>query len=127
MKTILFVCIGNLCRSPMAEYLFNHHNENKNWIAKSAGIQEEGYSLDDTTQIMKEKNIDLTNHKSKKINKKILEEAEIIYALAPEVIQYLPKEKTKQEFIIDPYYQQDKFKQVRDEIEQLVKGIIKKL
>lgn len=127
MKTILFVCIGNLCRSPMAEYLFNHHNKNKNWIAKSAGIHDEGYQLDDTTQIMKEKNIDLTNHKSKKINKKILQEAEIIYALAPEVIQHLPKEKTKQKFIIDPYYQQDKYKQVRDEIEQLVKQIIKKL
>lgn len=24
MKSILFVCLGNICRSPMAEYLFRH-------------------------------------------------------------------------------------------------------
>ncbi|WP_075998190.1 low molecular weight protein-tyrosine-phosphatase [Salaquimonas pukyongi] len=25
MKRILFVCLGNICRSPLAEGLFNHH------------------------------------------------------------------------------------------------------
>ena len=30
MAKILFVCHGNICRSVMAEYIFNYYNRNKN-------------------------------------------------------------------------------------------------
>jgi len=36
MKKVLFVCIGNVCRSPMAEAFANHYG-NDVLIAKSAG------------------------------------------------------------------------------------------
>lgn len=40
MKTILFVCTGNTCRSPMAQGIFNSIAKEKNldWRAKSAGL-----------------------------------------------------------------------------------------
>ncbi len=34
MTKVLFVCLGNICRSPMAEGLFKHH-------VKEAGLEEE--------------------------------------------------------------------------------------
>lgn len=41
MKTVLFVCTGNTCRSPMAQGIFNKIAKQKNldWVAKSAGLQ----------------------------------------------------------------------------------------
>ncbi|MDO4433507.1 MAG: low molecular weight protein-tyrosine-phosphatase [Alysiella sp.] len=39
MKKILFICLGNICRSPMAEYLFRHiaAERNLNVVCASAG------------------------------------------------------------------------------------------
>ncbi|MEP6716526.1 MAG: hypothetical protein ABJC09_13230, partial [Terriglobia bacterium] len=37
MKQVLFVCIGNTCRSPMAEGLANHYGSDV-LIATSAGL-----------------------------------------------------------------------------------------
>ena len=42
MKKIMFVCHGNICRSPMAEFVFNH-------MAKSRGLSEEMFSLSSAT------------------------------------------------------------------------------
>ena len=127
MKKILFVCIGNLCRSPIAEYFFNHHNENEDWTAISAGIENFIDSYPQTTNVMKEKNIDLTTHKSKVITDEMLDEADVIYALAPEVIEHLPKEKTKNKFLRDPYYHLSSYEEIRDEIEEMIKEIIETL
>lgn len=42
MKSILFVCLGNICRSPMAEEVFRQHvikmGKEDEWIIDSAGI-----------------------------------------------------------------------------------------
>lgn len=42
MPKILFVCLGNICRSPAAEAIFNHKSQGSKgphpWLADSAGI-----------------------------------------------------------------------------------------
>ncbi|MCF0209483.1 MAG: low molecular weight phosphotyrosine protein phosphatase, partial [Bacteroidaceae bacterium] len=42
MKKILFVCLGNICRSPMAEEVFRQyivqHDNPRDWHIDSAGI-----------------------------------------------------------------------------------------
>ena len=41
MKSILFVCHGNICRSPMAEYIFKYLCENKYKVESRATSREE--------------------------------------------------------------------------------------
>lgn len=41
MKKILFVCHGNICRSPMAEYIFKYLTNNKYLIESRATSTEE--------------------------------------------------------------------------------------
>lgn len=38
MGTVLFVCTGNTCRSPMAAAVFNHLAAGTGWRAESAGV-----------------------------------------------------------------------------------------
>ena len=72
MKKILFVCTGNICRSVIAEHLFNKIIKNKNIEgveASSAGIEGNpeykiyGY----LAKLMTAKGIDYSRHKSRKI------------------------------------------------------------
>lgn len=37
MKQVLFVCLGNICRSPLAEAIFNHQSIGLNMHSDSAG------------------------------------------------------------------------------------------
>lgn len=37
MKKVLFVCLGNICRSPLAEAVFNDRVKELGWIGDSAG------------------------------------------------------------------------------------------
>ena len=61
---ILFICLGNICRSPMAEAIFNHKvNEigHKNWQSFSAGTG--NYHIGErpdhrTLQVLKDRGIE---------------------------------------------------------------------
>jgi tRNA threonylcarbamoyl adenosine modification protein (Sua5/YciO/YrdC/YwlC family) len=73
--TILFVCTGNICRSPIAEYLFNHYGKSRKlpYTAKSAGLVESGVSISShSLSLLKEKGINADNHVSQKINPELL-------------------------------------------------------
>ena len=41
MKSVLFVCHGNICRSPMAEYIFKYITDNKYKVESRATSTEE--------------------------------------------------------------------------------------
>lgn len=75
MKKILFVCLGNICRSPMAEAIFNHQVHEKglqnDFMADSAGTA--NYHVGDqpdhrTIEVLNEKNI-IINHQGRQFNK----------------------------------------------------------
>lgn len=76
MIKVLFVCLGNICRSPMAEFVFKD-------IVKKAGLEKEFYiesaatsteAIGDsmhygTVQILKENNIEFGNKISRQITR----------------------------------------------------------
>lgn len=73
--TILFVCTGNICRSPIAEYLFNHYGKTQKlpYTAQSAGLLESGVSISrHSLNLLQEKGIDASRHHSRKINPELL-------------------------------------------------------
>jgi arsenate reductase (thioredoxin) len=61
LKRVLFVCIGNVCRSPMAEGFANHYGSDV-LIATSAGVSPLKVAVQETIAIMREVNVDISNH-----------------------------------------------------------------
>lgn len=69
---ILFVCTGNTCRSPMAEGLFKemlNKNKIKHINVSSAGISAfpEEYANEKAIAALKDKGIDIIEHKAKQL------------------------------------------------------------
>ncbi len=144
---ILFVCTGNTCRSPMAEYFakkYIQENELEEFEVNSAGINavtgEKASS--EAIEVMKEKGIDITGHKSKMLMEADLKESDRVFVMTSshkEVIEDMygyEEVYTLKHFvqscedcdILDPYgYDIDKYRETRDEIEYAVKELLKKL
>jgi len=76
MKKICFVCLGNICRSPMAEFVFKDL-VNKNGLMKEFIIESRGTSSNEkgndmyylTKEKLSEKGIPFTLHKSTPLKK----------------------------------------------------------
>lgn len=82
IKTILVVCIGNICRSPMAEYLLKQQYPNLQ--IESAGISGLiGHSADDKAQLcMQRLNINMSAHIARKLNAAHLKQADLILVMS---------------------------------------------
>jgi len=84
MKQILFICTGNICRSPMAERLFTARVPSDcGWVAASAGTAAtNGWpASEEAVQALKEKGIPLTDHASQPITHDLLKSAELIVTM----------------------------------------------
>ena len=82
---ILFICTGNICRSPMAEGYFNFlcKNSGKDYKAESAGIYTENNlpASQNAILTMLDFDIDISKHKSRKITEKIINDADFIVVM----------------------------------------------
>ena len=67
IKSVLVVCVGNICRSPMAEYMLKQQHPNLQ--IESAGISGMiGHPADDKAQLcMQRLDIDMSPHIAKKL------------------------------------------------------------
>jgi len=79
MKSVLFVCTANMCRSPMAEALFEavvrERGESDDWRIESAGVSASpGQPATGNTQIVAgERGMDLSGHRSQQASSASLE------------------------------------------------------
>ncbi len=87
---ILFVCLGNICRSPMAEYILKKKCEEKklNWEIASAGT--ENYHVGENAdargiRIALKSGIDMRKHVARQLTKKDFDYYDVIYSLATNV------------------------------------------
>ncbi|NQT93285.1 MAG: low molecular weight protein arginine phosphatase [Lentisphaerae bacterium] len=83
-RVALFVCTGNICRSPMAEYMLRDMlGEDSEWVVRSAGVSA-GNGSEATPQAvetMRRDGIDLSAHRSRPVDRSLLEEAELILVM----------------------------------------------
>lgn len=87
MKTILFVCTANICRSPMAAGIMRRRIAELGLIDQvqvlSAGVwAEDGYEASyNAIAVLGQRNIDLTDHRSQRVTPALLNEADIILVM----------------------------------------------
>ena len=98
MKTVLFVCTGNTCRSPMAEALFRHRlGDLKEWQARSAGLYAGAGSPASAhaMEVMRELGVDISGHRSRPLTAELLHTAEWVITMTAdhrfEILQDFPE------------------------------------
>src|SRR5688500_365111 len=84
MKTVLFVCTGNVCRSPMAEGLFRHAMKSRgDYRVFSAGVG----AIDgqppspNAVRAMKEIGIDIGHQRSRMLTAELVNQADYIFGM----------------------------------------------
>ena len=83
ISSILTVCTGNICRSPLAEYRFKELCEDKDIAVASAGVNAlVGQHADDSALLIAEENgLDLKAHKGQALTESIVQENELILVM----------------------------------------------
>ena len=76
-KRVLFVCVGNSCRSQMAEALARHHASDM-IEASSAGISPLGVIAEETRKVLLERGVRMPGQRSKGTTETDIENAELI-------------------------------------------------
>ena len=79
-KSVLFVCLGNICRSPMAEYIFKYITSSKYKVASRATSEEEiGNDIYyKAKEKLREKNIPFDRHYARKITREDYDNYDLI-------------------------------------------------
>ncbi len=128
---ILFVCIGNMCRSPMAEG-FARARGGDDVVAWSAGIRPTGVVSHDAILAMEEIGIDISRQRSKGLDEIPVESMDVVVSMAPvPAARLVPKGfagRTIDWPVPDPVGGSlRRFRDVRDEIGRRVSALLAEL
>jgi protein-tyrosine phosphatase len=89
---ILMVCLGNICRSPLAEGILQHmaHQKQLNWQVHSAGTN--GYHNGQAPHPLSQKvallnGIEISNQISQPLKKQHIANYDLIFAMAQDVLE----------------------------------------
>lgn len=137
VKKALFVCIGNCCRSQMAEAFANYHGKGR-LEAHSAGIKPAGYIHPLAIQVMEEIGFSMSQQESKLLDANLLEKMDWVVTLSPDVralCPSVPPHVREEQWAIDDvvalFVKGEKrvqaFRMVREEIEKNVKELLGKI
>ncbi|WP_300088787.1 low molecular weight protein-tyrosine-phosphatase [uncultured Nitrosomonas sp.] len=86
LNNILIVCVGNICRSPMAEGVLRDaisKSGRMGYSIHSAGLGAlTGHAADPyACQLMAEKGLDLTGHRARQLTENMIREADIVLVM----------------------------------------------
>ena len=127
---VLFVCLGNSCRSPMAEALARHLAPDV-IEASSAGLMALGYVAQPTLQVLRENGVAADNLLSKPLRSVDLSSIDLLVNLAGRPIEkhldgrVLPVEDWD---VGDPFGSDMAiYRRIRDEIEHRMLDLVRRL
>ena len=147
MKTVIFVCHGNICRSVAAEFICKkllkdtHHLEEFNIFSRATSLEEIGNDIYPPMKIvLKEKHIPFDKHFANQITQKDYDLADYIFYMDEynkrnlnrmlddykniiKPITYLEKDIS---YIEDPWYT-DNYVKVVDQLTQCIKHILEEI
>ncbi len=139
---ILMVCLGNICRSPLAEGIMRHlsNAQNLNWEIASAGTGNwhVGQAPDHrSTAIAKVFGYDISKQRAQHFNQSMFLQYDLIFVMdrnnLKDVLKLAKTDGAKQKVklflnddeVTDPYYDDHLFASVCQQIEQRCKEILK--
>lgn len=81
---VIFVCTGNVCRSPMAEYILRTElGPQSPWEVSSAGVLA-GAGMPasgDGVAVLKARNIDMSGHRSRTLTRELVDAATLLVVM----------------------------------------------
>lgn len=82
-KSILIVCTGNICRSPIGEGLFRGHLQSSGVKVTSAGVSAMvNWPADSLAiEVMRDRGYDISGHRAQQVTLPMLRETELILTL----------------------------------------------
>jgi protein-tyrosine phosphatase len=152
VKTIIFVCTGNTCRSPMAEGLCRKIIADKLGIKKYL-LEENGYKIisagtaaiynspasSHAIEVIKELGVDIANHRSQPVTLSMLDKSDQVYCMTKEHLntlkEWMPLQASRI-FLLDPEGENiidpiggsaDLYRQVAFKIKKSLESIINKI
>ena len=84
IKTILFVCTGNSCRSVMAEFMLKKMIQNRDDVevlSAGTGVFVNARASAETISVLRDEGIDATGHLSQAVNSMLLKKADLIFVM----------------------------------------------
>jgi arsenate reductase (thioredoxin) len=122
---VAFICLGNACRSQMAEGFARAHGQDV-ITAFSAGLSPLDHLPPATIQAMQEKNIDITDQYPKEYRRLPQDRLDLVINLSGFALK--TPVPTREWTVMDPYgLDEEIFRDVRDQIETLVMNLVMEL
>jgi protein-tyrosine phosphatase len=99
---VLFVCTGNICRSPMAEGLARHHAAQRGLALHCASvglIAKNGMpATEHGVAVLRARGVDITGHRARRLSGEAVAQADLVVAMEEEhrlAVRELPEAQAK--------------------------------